>query len=378
MPTARERAMAFIQSISGSKPKSLDRAFVQISLQTPGKDSKVLSRGSAWLSRNTHGNQHQGRFALRQEKDAVQLSFVNENEVLRGPAKGPFAPAEEKEARRMQELNLLLQTLLCWDLLDPRIQLSLPAPDRLRSQGPASKDRPGHRIERGVGKDRKKPTLTIDGKDYRLEGSIGGPVGSLPRRVLLPESGQILEIEAWLTGAEFKTGFLDPTQSTDQSQTLVVGREPENAKPMLREFGPVWEIAIQDPEDWASRVRILTQEVPPPFMQAGLSSAGLPTLTSNGKILIHVRSADGKTRPRAPKGYRLEHRASRVSAVVYVTCSWAQSKKALRKKLEPYIKKLGLRARGPLWMSPYLDWATASEGPGAKDRIKIRGEIRVR
>ncbi len=371
---ARDVADLLVAAIAGPDAKSLDRVFFRISLEKPGKTGVALVKGSAWLSR-----EGKARFSLQRGEEPIQLSFVSPAGVLRGTVNGPLAPAEENEVQRMQELTVLLQGLLCWDLLDPKVALSLGEDWSLESRIPATQQRSAHKFVRRFTEEGRTSSLLIDDKDYAFEGKRDGLHGSLPRRVLLPLARQTLNLEAWLSKAEFKPGLLDPKQQTRQKTGMVVGEEQENQTPTLREYGPIWEVAIQDPLDWERRVQILTQDIIQPFSDAGLGPAGLPSLTNNGKLLLHLRRRDGKEgKPRAPKGYRLELRKSRVSAVVYVTCTWSAAEKTLLAKLEPYIQKLGLRARGPLWMSPYIDWATVQEGPGPKQKIRIRGEIRVR
>ena len=378
--TARDLADRHLAWISGKDLVSLDRAFFRFTLEKPGqpdKPARVVAQGSAWLSR-----EGKARIALRRGEDAVQLSFVSRDGVQRGPAEGPFAPAEERESQRMQELTLALETLLGWDLLVPKVRLTLLDRQALRSESPGP-DAPSKRIvERGWkgGKDlgNTLASLKIDGRSFALEGRRAGLSGSLPERIRLPLTDLSLHLETWLTQAEFAPGHLDPGSVVKQRSALVMGQEEENHKPTLREYAKTWEVALDDPGDWEGRFRILTKEIPQPFLDAGLRPSGLPTLTDNGKMLIHVRPADEKVaRPKAPKGYRLQARGRRVSAVVYADCTWAEAPQKLRRRLEPYIEKLGLRARGPLWMSPYLDWSSLEKAPGSDKKIKIRGEIRV-
>jgi len=374
---AREVANRHLEWLAGADLETLDRAFFRFALEKLGKPGQIQANGSAWLSR-----EGKARLSLRRGEDAIQLSFVSKNQVLRGPATGPFAPAEEQEAKRILELTTLMQCLLGWDLLQPKVQLDLIGTTVLESKSVGSPTQPGQTVRRGwsqLAVASPLESLSIDGTTHDLEGARAGLRGSLPERIQLPAAKQVLHIEAWLTKAEFKPGYLDPKRSRKQTSALVMGEEQENKAPTLHEYGPVWEVAIKDPGDWKGRVRVLADEIPQPFMDAQLRPAGLPTLTDNGKMLIHVLPTDETvTRPKAPKGYRLQKREGRISAVVYVRCTWAEAEKTLQAKLGPYLQELGLRARGPLWMSPYLDWSRVREAPPAAQKIKIRGEIRVR
>ncbi|MEZ5989218.1 MAG: hypothetical protein R3F30_08865 [Planctomycetota bacterium] len=360
-PTQAERERLHLDVLAGDRPDRLDRAVLDLVL---GDEETGKTQVTASLARTGRA-----RLVLREADEFARTAFLGPDGVHVGPADGPWVPLDGKAAERLCEVADLCAAILAWDL---RATNDAATGGRKTAWS-------GRPLRRDLTADGRLEALVLGERRYRVEGRVETAFGELPARLVAEGGAGLgrLSIERGLLDARFRAGLLEPERAGANGKAVEVAAERRDGKPSLAEYPAFYEVDLGEPADLDEAVRILTQEVPGRFHAAGLEPTGLPVFVEGSGLRLGVRRADGKV-PEAPDGYGLARRDGRVSAYAFVEARWDEAAKRLHAVLDPYLRRMGLEARGALWISPYLELGSISEAPAPETRLVLRGEIRVR